>query len=98
MKVTNVEESSKELKPKDYNSWIHFWQEKTGYEALICSACDCWGRDIEGAHVQDALGFDKSVYIVPLCKACNHRTDEFEVPDDLMLKIPKGLPVILKKE
>ena len=46
--------------------------------------------DLVGAHVQKANSSDKSWYITPLCKACNQRTDEFDVFWDLV-PVPSNL-------
>ena len=50
----------------------------------------CSNSDLVGAHVQKANSSDKSWYITPLCKACNQRTDEFDVFWDLV-PVPSNL-------
>ena len=47
--------------------------------------------DLVGAHVQKVNSTDKGVYIIPLCRACNQRTDEFEVTASLLLSVPSQL-------
>ena len=62
-------------------SWLEHWERKTGRIATSCAACSV-KEDIVGAHVKMA-GHDGSRYIVPLCNACNSRTDKFLVFEEL---------------
>ena len=85
MFVKNVNGSSRFGAPEGYSSWLHYWEEsKVKLQAgkfYLCPACNSSLERTEfvGAHVQKAEGFDKSWYIAPLCKACNQRTDSFNV-------------------
>ncbi len=63
-------------------SWLEHWERKTGRKASSCAACRATD-DIVGAHVKRA-GQEGSRFIVPLCKACNSRTDEFLVFEELV--------------
>ena len=91
MKVKNIIGSSRFKKPKGYDSWLDYWEQQTGINPTFCSEKDCIRRDLVGAHVKDAFGFDKHWYIVPLCKGCNQRTDMFEVPVHLLVPVPSNL-------
>ena len=66
------------------NSWLEHWEHKTGRKATFCAAC--FSKAEVGGHVKK-VGFDYSHYIVPLCKACNKRTDEFTVYGELVSAI-----------
>ena len=93
MLVKNVNGSSRFSSPAGYDSWLDYWEVKSGNTASRCSATDCKlsGRsNLVGAHVQKAYSSDKSWYITPLCKACNQRTDEFDVFWDLV-PVPSNL-------
>lgn len=59
------------------DSWLEHWEKKSGKIASLCAALDCSGKAEVGGHVKKA-GSEKTHYIVPLCKACNKRTDEFD--------------------
>ena len=66
-----------------YGSMIHLWKELTGVPDPDCCNADCPHRndDIVGGHVvrEDAsrvLTSGDEVLIVPLCKSCNHCTND----------------------
>jgi len=66
--------------PKGFSSWLDYWEQETGSKATECHACDCNNKqDLVGAHVIKVGSSDKCRYIVPLCKKCNSRKDEFYV-------------------
>ena len=93
IKVTNVSGSSRFARPAGYDSWLDYWEDKSGKTAWRCSATDCHiiGRwNLVGAHVQKVYGTDKSWYIIPLCGDCNNRTDEFYV-DETLIPVPSNL-------
>ena len=83
-KVKNVSGSSRFDAPAGYSSWLDYWEKKTGTTKSICGASNCNNKDLVGAHVQKVNSTDKSWYITPLCKACNQRTDEFDVHWELV--------------
>ena len=92
-KVKNVNGSSRFESPAGYDTWLDYWEDKSGKTASVCSATDCYtfGRNkLVGAHVQKVNGFDNSWYIVPLCRGCNNRTDEFYV-DEKLVPVPSNL-------
>ena len=88
--VHNIKGTSNRA-PKEFDSWIDFWEQHINQKAEKCSSIYCLDStdDLVGAHVQKADKNDeKSWYIIPLCKACNHPSntktmlvsDEFLVP------------------
>lgn len=93
MFVRNINGSSRFPNAYGRLPWIKYWESVSGEKATKCMASDCGGNHVEldGAHVQKAYGTDGRWYIVPLCKACNHRTDIFFVPTDMMVPVPSNL-------
>ena len=92
-KVKNVNGSSRFASPSGYDSWLEYWETHSGKTASRCSAIDChdfgiW--NLVGAHVKKVYGSDNSWYIVPLCRSCNTRTDEFYV-DETLVPVPSNL-------
>lgn len=92
-KVVNARGTSRFNVPAGYDSWLDYWEKNSGRTAWRCSATDCHklGRwNLVGAHVRLVDGFDNRLYIVPLCIACNNRTDEFYV-DEALVPVPSNL-------
>lgn len=58
----------------DNNSkdWKQYWELKTGVKFNLCSNILCNNKAEVGAHVIKVDSTDKSWYIVPFCKKCNH--------------------------
>lgn len=86
VKVKNLNGTSDKL-PQGYNSWLEFWEGKTGKTADHCGATDCnvKGRDnLVGAHFKKVGVGDYRHYITPLCRGCNQRSDEFYVDTELV--------------
>ena len=90
MKVKNINGSSRFPAPSGYDSWLDYWERKSGERATYCGASGCWRTDLVGAHVQKVGGYDNRWYITPLCKSCNQRSDEFEVYTTLV-PVPSNL-------
>ena len=90
MTVVNVNGSSRWPAPSGYASWLDYWKAYKG-DVHYCSAYGCMGTDLVGAHVRKYNSIDQHVYIVPLCRSCNKRTDAFEVPANLLLPVPSNL-------
>ncbi len=89
--VKNAKGTSQWPKPSTgENSWLEYWEKQTGKKADHCGATGCGARwDLVGGHVQKVNGGDE-IYITPLCRACNQRTDYFWVDTDLV-RVPSGL-------
>ncbi len=83
-RIKNVVGSSRFPAPSGYESWLDYWEKKTGIKKSICGASGCSNTVLVGAHVQKVNSADKSWYITPLCTKCNQRTDEFDVHWDLV--------------
>ena len=90
MYVKNVSGSSRFSSPPGYSSWLEYWKSKTGQNPYYCSTRGCYGTDLVGGHVQKANSSDNRWYIVPLCRACNTRTDIFFVEAELV-PVPSNL-------
>lgn len=84
MRVKNVNGSGRFSAPVGYRSWLDYWEKKTDSKAIFCSASNCFGGNLVGAHVQKANSTDNSWYIIPLCSSCNQRIDTFEVSGTLV--------------
>lgn len=92
-KVKNAKGTDRYPRPAGYDSWLDYWEKQTGRRAIRCSATDChlYGRsNLVGAHVKKVYGGDNHCYIVPLCRPCNTRTDEFYVDEELV-PVPSNL-------
>lgn len=69
--------------------WIDHYRRHSGRDGKVCYAADCDSKtDLVGAHVT-AGGIQ---YIIPLCKKCNARTDEFQIADQYLTVHAKTLP------
>ena len=90
MKVVNVNGSSRWSVPSGYTSWLDYWKAYKG-NVSYCCASNCFGTDLVGAHVRKYNSTDQHVYIVPLCRSCNNRTDAFDVPEYCLLAVPSNL-------
>lgn len=103
MKVKNVKGSSKisSKAPTPFSSWLNYWESYAGFilksDTLYqCPACGnkVSKDDFEGCHVRKASiidSLDQNWYLVPLCKACNHRTDVFDIGDIKLVPVPSNL-------
>ena len=65
-------------------SWIKHWENFTRQKAYLCSATDCRTPADRGGHVIKQNSVDRQHYIVPLCVACNNRTDTFNISATLV--------------
>lgn len=88
VKVKNVPDTTGQIPPYPCESWLKYWEKKTGKRAGYCARCGCMNMAAHGAHVKKCdVFFDTSTYIVPLCADCNNpnNTQEFYVDCDLCL-------------
>lgn len=82
--VKNLNDTSGRV-PAGFNSWIAYWEAKTGLKANVCNNVNCSAKnDLVGAHVIKVNSIDKNWYIVPLCKECNKKSDNFWVSGPLV--------------
>ena len=82
-------------------SFLDYWAERTGYSIsdnlrcmnFYCLNSDEGKKDIVGAHIvlnkcKRNLSKGDSFYIVPLCRKCNHYTNDKEMRMDHTIKAP----------
>lgn len=77
--------------PTGYSSWLNYWERNSHKDAEECSEVNCEGDDdLVGGHLHKVPD-DGHIYLTPLCKTHNnyHNEAEFEVPDQLLLQVPK---------
>ena len=83
MRVKNINGTSQNK--CSCGSWLQHWKNYSGQTARICRAKGCSSTDLLGAHVQKAVSYDSSWYIVPFCKAHNHAIGSIELVDGTRL-------------
>lgn len=79
-------------------TWLNHWKSFSGYyrispsEEIFCSVIGCRNKATDGGHVKKissgiarAIPESNNWYIVPLCKQCNQRTDEFDIDNNVSL-------------
>lgn len=81
VKVKNIHGTSKEKYaksyPNKYKSWLDYWNDKCQYSLDKCANLNCKCDKEVGTHViKEGSENDRSWYIVPLCKKCNHPSNE----------------------
>lgn len=95
--VKNVSGTADLQPPYPYDTWLEYWEGKTGnrlnpFTQYNCPAGDCknvcYRADLDGCHVQKVIDNTNTVSIVPLCSGCNHRTDYFFVDENLLVPAP----------
>ena len=71
------------------STWLDYWKShKYIYSVCKCGHCGTT-YDLVGAHVQKVFG-GYELYITPLCRRCNQKTDNFYVDTELV-RVPSGL-------
>lgn len=61
-------------------SWKQHWINGSGKEwPIFCCVAGCMGIAEVGAHIYNTSTEVHGEYIVPACKRCNARTDEFSL-------------------
>lgn len=91
--VTNIKgNSSRDVLPSGYSSWIDYWEKKTRKKAVFCSNTRCTKFAKEGAHVRVA-GHGDYWYIVPLCHMHNESPYTFTVEGPLVPVNPE-MPIL----
>ena len=88
--VRNASGTSRWSSPSTGEStWLDYWKNhKYGYDTCRCGSCGIT-YDLVGAHVQKVFGGNE-LYITPLCRRCNQKTDNFYVSTELV-RVPSGL-------
>ena len=85
MKVTNINGTSDNT--CSCGSWLEHWKNFSNQSLpSYCPEKSCTKKPEVGAHIQKDSIFDKSWYIVPLCKDCNAKTGgSLEIGDSIAL-------------
>ncbi|MBR1519735.1 MAG: hypothetical protein IJ635_00680 [Bacteroidaceae bacterium] len=94
-KVTFKNHEGRFKVPSGYDSWLDYWEQQKGREALKCSNLGC-GKSpkvLVGGHV-DVYG-ESGIFLTPLCKECNLHTNKnwmqtfrinlLRVPEELLI-------------
>ena len=76
----NADGTSKDINTT-YGSWKNYYLEETGEPwPKTCRHRECNEPAEDGCHVYNATRFGtKKLFIVPLCKACNHINGPFSL-------------------
>ena len=86
IEVKNLNGTTDNTPPSQYSSWQEWWEKQMNRKFLYCSCMDCFNFAEVGAHVKK-VNDGNEWYIVPLCKECNARTDNFYVSEYNLAKI-----------
>ena len=95
MLVKNSIGTSDLVLPQGCTSWLNYWEQSkknlNPSEEYACPACGkgVYRSDFHGCHVQRAIG-NNEMFIIPLCRSCNPRTDFFNVENILMVAAPRN--------
>jgi len=90
VRVQNIRDKNFK-EPKDYSSWIEYWEDKMGRDAQACSRVFCSiDEDIVGGHVKKVPD-DGNIYLIPLCRGHNTYVyiNPYSVPDNVLLVVPE---------
>lgn len=78
-------------KPTDgSSSWLEFWSKRARVNLpLRCPQCGSAMVEPVGAHVVKADYYDRSVYILPVCKSCNSESSDrpFLIDENLLVPV-----------
>ena len=86
MTVHNLNGTADNEPGAPFGSWIAYWRYHKGKEPKYCPRCGKLLDDPVGAHVQkDKIYYDRSWYIVPICRGCNNANTSFNVDASLLL-------------
>lgn len=85
MKVININGTSDNI--CKCGSWLNHWLNYSNQPLpSYCPEKSCYNKPEVGAHIQKDSAYDKSWYIIPLCKVCNAKTREaLEISDSITL-------------
>lgn len=88
MKVHNLNGTSDNTAGAPYYTWIRFWNANSRYfQPQTCPRCGKELVDAVGAHVQKDAMYDRSWYIVPICRGCNKANTSFDVEAHLLVPV-----------
>jgi len=85
MKVININGTSDNV--CRCGSWLNHWKKFSSQSMpTYCPEKSCTKIPEVGAHIQKDNSYDKSWYIIPLCKDCNSKTgSSLEISDLITL-------------
>ena len=86
MIVTNLE--SFEGDACRCESWLDHWKRYSGQRTLYCVVRGCGGKPEVGGHVQVYGTSDETIYVIPLCRACNEKRGQEIVSFDGVNLVP----------
>lgn len=85
IKVYNTREKNFELGKET-------WERKKGVAFSLCSCKTCIKKATVGVEVEiENTRSRSSLYLLPLCKECNSRGGEYDVPINDLLRVDKNL-------
>ena len=91
--VTNIKgNSSRDVLPSGYSSWIDYWEKKTGKKAVFCKSTRCTKFATDGSHVR-LVEYGNYWYIVPLCHMHNESPYTFTVEGPLV-PVNSDMPIL----
>ena len=93
--VTNAPNTSDLLPPSQYDSWIDYWETRTGiyldeqtqYECPLCKK-GALRSEMNGCHVEKLSDGGHKLYIIPGCDHCNPKKKVFKVDESLLVPVP----------
>jgi hypothetical protein len=84
MRYKNVRVTGDDKPSEEYLSLLDFHEKNRGATA-ICKVKGCTNEAAVGSHVKKVklrANQDPSWYIIPMCRTCHKREDEFELNTD----------------
>lgn len=72
----------------DDGSWLRYWMTQKGVSYRpVCECCKRVPAEVGGHVIKVNSYYDRDVYIVPLCRACNNRSPDnpFEVESSMLV-------------
>jgi hypothetical protein len=81
----NIRGTGDNKPPEGCTNYLEFYEKESGHTTKICKVKGCTNGVEMGAHVKKVKlrsNQDNSWYVIPMCKACNKRDDEFELNVD----------------
>lgn len=86
VEVKNLNGTTNNSPQNSCSSWKEWWEKQMNREFGYCSCRNCFNLAEVGAHVKKVNGGNEW-YIVPLCKECNAKIDNFYVSEYDLAKI-----------